>query len=113
MDNNTNSQTSAVQDHSQYEQQSDQSHQITPVDAQTQEAQQFTQPENDVFGIASLVLPLIGLWVVGVIVGYVGIRRARRLGYSPTLSRIGFWVSIILFACWTLIVSLAYLYIGH
>ena len=57
---------------------------------------------TDVLGIVSLVaialhfiIPFIPA-LVGTIVGFIGIRKAKREGYSPVLSQVGFWVSLTL-----------------
>lgn len=53
--------------------------------------------KTDVLGIVSLVM-IIFVPLLGAVLGYVGMKKAKKEGYSPTLSRIGFWVNLALLA---------------
>lgn len=64
-----------------------------PVGQQPQ-PQQSQQEPTDVFGIISLVTIFVGFQLVGVILGYLGMKKAKKEGYSPILSKIGFWVNL-------------------
>lgn len=59
-------------------------------------AQQRQQDTTDVFGIISLVTIFVGFQFVGVILGYLGMKKAKKEGYSPILSQIGFWVNLVI-----------------
>lgn len=44
----------------------------------------------------------VGGQLIGAILGYIGMKKAAKEGYSPTLSKIGFWVNLVI----TILVSL-------
>lgn len=56
---------------------------------------QAPQNQTDVMGIISIVLPFVGLSLVGLVVGLIGASKAKREGRSPILSRIGWIISLV------------------
>jgi Tfp pilus assembly protein PilE len=62
-----------------------------------------TQPQparsgSDVLGILSIVAPFIGMALIGIILGVIGINKAKREGRPTTLSRIGLILSSVFVA---------------
>ena len=51
---------------------------------------------TDTYGIVSLILAVIAFNLPGFIVGLIGARKAKKLGASPVLSRIGWIVNLIM-----------------
>lgn len=51
--------------------------------------------KTDVFGIVSIILAFFGLAFIGLIVGVVGIYKAKKEGYSKALSLIGLILNIV------------------
>lgn len=55
-----------------------------------------TQEKDDVLGILSLVASLSGFAVVGLVLGLVGVSKAKKEGRSPALARTG-WIMGLVF----------------
>ena len=55
------------------------------------------------FGIISLVMIFVGAQLIGVILGYIGMKKAAKEGYNGTLSKIGFWVNLVFTIIFTLV----------
>lgn len=66
-----------------------------PETAVSTPQQQPTQSPGttDVLGIISVILPFMGLAIVGFIIGIIGVKKAKKEGYSPTLSWVGLIIS--------------------
>jgi Tfp pilus assembly protein PilE len=52
--------------------------------------------QTDVLGIVSIIIDVLGMPVIGIILGAVGEQQAKKKGYSPVLSRIGWILGIVL-----------------
>ena len=63
--------------------------------------------QTDILGIISLVIIVVGFNIVGVIIGFIGMRKAKKEGYSPILSQIGFWVNLAI----TILVTIIFVFI--
>lgn len=53
------------------------------------------QGEADVFGIVSIILAITGLSLFGIFFGYFGMKKAKENGYPVTISKVGFWLSLV------------------
>jgi phage shock protein PspC (stress-responsive transcriptional regulator) len=51
---------------------------------------------TDGFGIASIILAAMSLSIPGLVVGLIGAHKAKKLGASPILSRIGWIVNLVM-----------------
>ena len=59
------------------------------------EQQQSGANKTDVIGIISIIMPFAGFAIIGVVLGVIGVNKAKAEGYSPTLSRVGLIISTI------------------
>lgn len=66
----------------------------SPV-APTPETPALTKHKKDGFGIVSIVFGILGLFPLGLILGFIGASRAKKANRSPVLSRIGWILSLI------------------
>ncbi len=74
-----------------------QNNEQVPPDSAVPPLQQQAQPQNnptDILGIISLVCIPTGFQLIGVILGFIGMRKAKKEGHNPILSKIGFWVNL-------------------
>ena len=51
--------------------------------------------QNKIYGILSIIFPIIGLAPVGLVLGIIGLRKAKKMGQKDILSRIGVILSAI------------------
>lgn len=67
--------------------------------------------KTDVLGIISIVFAFIGLQVIGLILGLIGVKKAKEEGRSTTLSKIG-WILNLVFMIIAAIIIVLFLIIG-
>ena len=54
------------------------------------------QDAGDRYGVLSIVIAFIGFQIIGLIIGLVGASKAKKEGRSPTLSRIGWILNLVI-----------------
>ncbi len=52
-----------------------------------------TEP-TDILGIISIVMAFAGMQIVGIILGVIGMKKAKQEGYPVTLSKVGLILNI-------------------
>lgn len=81
-------------------------YEATESKQQTDQASSST--ETDVIGIISIIMPFAGFAPIGVVLGIIGINRAKQGGYSPTLSKVGLIISSIFMLIFLVVIVLIF-----
>ena len=55
-----------------------------------------SQAASDRYGVLSIIIAFIGFQIIGLIIGLVGASKAKKEGRSPTLSRIGWILNLVI-----------------
>ena len=66
---------------------------------------------TDGWGIASIILAVMSLSLPGFIVGLIGAGKAKRLGVSPVLSRIGWIVNLVMMIFMIIVAAIFFAYL--
>ena len=78
------------------------------IEPPQQANQTSSSTETDVIGIISIIMPFAGFAPIGVVLGIIGINRAKQGGYPSTLSKVGLIISSIFMLIFLVVIVLIF-----